>query len=170
MELSRVPEAPRCATVRNHPSNSANLCTGFNSLPNFAVSSLKILLTPQSDGTNLLANVSIPNPTVQTIQLGDLAMSLSVPGSKSNTPSTPIGNAHLSNVTLVPGNNTLPLRATTNETLVLGLVQANPAYLKGLPVDIAVQNSTMNGVVIPYFTRALQANPLHVSLDVAQAI
>jgi hypothetical protein len=97
-------------------------------------------------------------------------MSLSVPGAKGNTPSTPIGNAHLSNVTLVPGNNSLSLRAITNETLVLGLVQANPAYLKGLPVDIAIQNSTVNGVVIPYFTRALQANTLHVSLDVAQAI
>ena len=97
-------------------------------------------------------------------------MSLSVPGSKSNTPSTTVGSAHLSNVTLVPGNNTLPLRAITNQTLVLGLVQANPAYLKGLPVDIAIQNSTVNGVVIPYFTRALQANTLHVSLDVAQAI
>jgi hypothetical protein len=99
-----------------------------------------------------------------------MAMSLSVPGSKSNTPSTPIGNAHLSNVTLVPGNNTLPLRAITNQTLVLGLVQANPAYLKGLPVDITIQNSTVNGVVIPYFTRALQANTLHVSLDVEQAL
>ena len=97
-------------------------------------------------------------------------MSLSVPGSKSNTLSTTIGSAHLSNVTLVPGNNTFPLRAITNEILVLGLVQANPAYLKGLPVDIAIQNSTVNGVVIPYFTRALQANTLHVSLDVAQAI
>lgn len=97
-------------------------------------------------------------------------MSLSVPGSKGNTLSTTIGSAHLSNVTLVPGNNILPLRAITNEILVLGLVQANPAYLKGLPVDIAIQNSTVNGVVIPYFTRALQANTLHVSLDVAQAI
>jgi hypothetical protein len=151
--------------------NSANRRTGFNSLPNFAVSSLKLLLKPQSDGTNLLADVSIPNPTVQTIQLGDLAMSLSVPGnSTSKTPSTPIGIAHLSNVTLVPGNNTLPLRATTNEMLVFGLVQANPTYLNGLPVDIAIHNSTLNGVVIPYFTRALQANTLHVSLNVAQAI
>ena len=95
-------------------------------------------------------------------------MSLSVPASSGN--STPIGTASLSNVTLSPGNNTLPLRSITNETLVLGLVQANPAYLKGLPVDIAIRNSTVNGVEIPYFTRALQANVLHVSLDVAQAI
>lgn len=97
-------------------------------------------------------------------------MSLSVPGSSSNAPSTPIGSAQLLNVTLVPGNNTLPLRAITNETLVLGLVQANPAYLKGLPVDITIHNSTVNGVVIPYFTRALQVKPLHVTLNVAQAI
>lgn len=150
--------------------SSANLHTGFNSLPNFAISSLKLLSTPQSDGTNLLADALIPNPTVQTIQLGDLAMSLSVPGNGSNAPSTPIGSAHLTNVTLTPGNNTLPLRTVTNETLVLGLVQAHPAYLKGLPVDITINNSTVNGVVIPYFTRALQANTLHVTLDVAQAI
>lgn len=141
---------------------------GFNSLPNFAITSLKLLLTPHPDGTNLLANVSIPNPTVQTIQLGDLAMSLSVPGTNTNTP---IGNAHLSNITLAPGNNTLPLRATTNETVVLGLAQAHPSYLTaGLPVDIAIHNSTLDGVVIPYFTRALQATTLRVNLDVAQAI
>ena len=97
-------------------------------------------------------------------------MSLSVPGSTKTTPSTPIGNAKLSNVTLVPGNNTLPLRAITNETIVLGLVQAHPTYLKGLPVDIAIHNSTVGGAVIPYFTKALQANVLHVTLDVAQAI
>lgn len=97
-------------------------------------------------------------------------MSLSVPGNASNTPSTPIGDAHLSDVTLVPGNNTLALRGITNETVVLGLVQANPAYLKGLPVDIAVQNSTVNGELIPYLTRALQATTLHATLNVAQAI
>lgn len=97
-------------------------------------------------------------------------MSLAVPGSTSNTPSIPVGSAHLSNVTLVPGNNTLPLRAITNETLVLGLVQTHPSYLKGLPIDIAIHNSTVDGVIIPYFTQALQANTLHVTLNVAQAI
>ena len=95
-------------------------------------------------------------------------MSLSVPSNSGN--SAPIGTAALSNVTLSPGNNTLPLRAITNETLVLGLVQANPAYLTSLPVDIAIRNATVNGLEIPYFTRALKANVLHVSLDIAQAI
>jgi hypothetical protein len=85
----------------------------------------------------------------------------------TNTTSAPIGNARLSNVTLVPGNNTLPLRAITNQIFVFGLVESNPSYLKGLPVDIAIQNSTIDGISMPYFTKALQANPLHVSLNLS---
>jgi hypothetical protein len=133
------------------------------------MSSLKLLSTPQSDGTNFLANVMIPNPTVQRIQLGNLAMSLFVPGNSSATPPTPIGNAYLKNVILTPGNNTLPLRSITNDLAVYGLLVANISLLHSMPVNIVIDNSTVSGVAIPYFTRALHAAPLHVVLNISQA-
>jgi hypothetical protein len=132
------------------------------------MSSLKLLNKAQPDGTNFLANVMIPNPTVQTVQMGNLALSLFVPGNSTTGP-TAIGNASLKNVTLVPGNNTVPLRSITNDLAVFGLLESNISLLHRMPVDIVVDNSTMGGVVIPYFTRALHASPLHVVLNISAA-
>ena len=127
----------------------------------------------------MLANISLPNPTVQTLELGNLTMSLALPPyqntstslTRTSPISTPIGLAYLDNVRLVPGDNTLRLRGVTNQTLLLSVLSARPSYLTdSMPVDITTENATANGQIIPYFTDALRTTPLSVKLNIAQAL
>jgi len=79
---------------------------------------VKVLPKPEADGTNMVGKVYIPNPTVMTIQMvsiettpldsklnkrqGDVLMDLFANN-------TNIGNSTISNLILVPGNNTLDM-------------------------------------------------------------
>ena len=42
---------------------------GFDGLRGLTTTDLKVLVTPESDGTNMEATVNIPNPSVMTLDL-----------------------------------------------------------------------------------------------------
>jgi hypothetical protein len=137
--------------------------TGLNGLAGFAVTNFSILLETQPDGANMIGTVYIPNPSVMTVEMGNVTLDLSVAG-------TPIGTSLIPNLTLKPGNNTLDMRSTANESLVISMI--TKTYKNGiLPIDI-VGNSSINsaGQHLPYFEAAIQANPMSVSLDVGAAL
>lgn len=129
----------------------------------FEVKNFTILLSPESDGANMIGQVYIPNPSVMTIALGNVTMDLSVAG-------TPIGQTLIPNLTLKPGDNTVDMRSTTNQTAVLKLIPCS--YKDGiLPVDIKGNSSlNTNGDHLPYFEYAIQSNVLSTSLDVGSAL
>lgn len=64
------------------------------------------------------------------------------------------------------------MRSTVNETVVLGMItSANATHRNGiLPVEITGNSSVYNGKELPYFTEALAANKLTVTLDVGKAL
>lgn len=138
---------------------------GLNALKGFNVTEFQILLSQQPDGSNMNGTVYIPNPTVMTLEMGNLTLSLSVDG-------TPIGQSYLQNLVLTPGDNFVPMRSTVNETVVLGMItSANATHRNGiLPVEITGNSSVYNGKELPYFTEALAANKLTVTLDVGKAL
>ncbi|KAI9835190.1 MAG: hypothetical protein M1819_002560 [Sarea resinae] len=138
---------------------------GLNSLAGFNITSFKILSTPASDGANLVGQVYIPNPSIMTLELGNITQTLYIHG----TP-TIIGHAVIPSLTLVPGNNTAPFRATTNQTLVLEAIAST--YRTGVvPVDI-VATGVLNsaGEHLAYYEIPLAATRLRVSLDVGAAV
>ncbi|KAL6716796.1 hypothetical protein ACLMJK_004708 [Lecanora helva] len=136
---------------------------GFNKLNGFNVTSFSILLTPEPDGTNMLGTVYIPNPTVMTISMGNVTFTNYLPTS------IPLGTTTLTNLTLAPGNNTVPMRSTVNQTLVLEQLQST--YKNGfLPVDIVGNSSVYEGQHLPYFEKALASVTQHVVLDVGSAL
>ncbi|KAL2002178.1 hypothetical protein VTN02DRAFT_475 [Thermoascus thermophilus] len=109
-----------------------------------------------------------------TLEMGNLTFTLSVGG-------TPIGQSRLPNVLLRPGANHVPMRATVNESLVLAMVtgtggnasnasNASHSATGTLPLTITGASSVYRGREIPYFTRALAANPITVDLDVGRAL
>lgn len=143
--------------------NKAIVMKGLNGLAGFAVTNFSVLLTAEADGTNMLGTVYIPNPSVMTVEMGNLTMDLSVAG-------TPIGTSLIPNLTLKPGNNTVGMRSIANQSAVIDLVLNK--YKNGiLPIDI-IGNSSVNnaGQHLPYFEAAIQANPMHISLDVGAAL
>ncbi len=83
--------------------------------------------------------------------------------------STLIGTTTLTDLTLVPGNNTIPMRSTVNQTLVL--TQITSTFKDGmLPVDIVGNTSVYNGQHLTYFEKALSSVTQHITLNVGAAL
>jgi len=91
---------------------------GLNKLSGFNITEVQILTTNEPDGSNMNGTVSIPNPSVLTINLGNVTMDLSVQG-------TPIGQSLLPDLVLKPGNNIIPMRSTVNQSLVIGMITSH---------------------------------------------
>lgn len=135
---------------------------GLNGLAGFDVTSFSIKLLPEPDGANMIGTVYIPNPSVLTITMGNVTFNNYVENEF-------IGTSTLSDLVLKPGNNTLPMRSTVNQTLVIQKVTAT--YTDGmLPVDIVGNSSVYNGQHLEYFERALQSNRQHIVLNVGAAL
>ena len=130
--------------------------------------------------------VYIPNPSVMTINMvclygtlpttkidltsysliqGNLTLDLSVAGK-------PMGQSYLDNLVLKPGNNTVPMTSTVDQSAIIKMITSddNP-YKDGLvPFDIVGNSSFYNGKELPYFTKALASNNLTVHLNVTKAL
>jgi len=93
------------------------------------------------------------------MEMGNVTMSLST--AKSGF----VGNATINNMTLKPGNNSLPLIGLLNQTAVLSSMD------NGF-VDLLItgQESVYNGEHLPYYEKALQSNVLHLQMNVLQVL
>ncbi len=81
---------------------------------------------------------------------------------------TLIGSSIINNLTLKPGNNTVEMRSTTNQSLVL---QKMANYKDGiLPVDVVGNGSVYRGQHLVYYEQALAYNKLRVNLNVGSAL
>ncbi|CAO1602540.1 hypothetical protein XANCAGTX0491_006150 [Xanthoria calcicola] len=136
---------------------------GLNGLAGFNITSFSIKLLPDPvDGANMVGTIYIPNPSVMTITMGNVTFNNYVDGDF-------IGTSTLSDLVLRPGNNTLPMRSTVNQTLVIGKVTGT--YKDGmLPVDIVGDSSVYAGEHLEYFEKALQSNRQRIVLDVGAAL
>jgi hypothetical protein len=138
--------------------------SGLNALAGFNVTDFSMELTPEADGTNMIGTVLIPNPTVMTISMGNVIFNNFI----ANT-TTSIGTTTLSNLTLSPGNNTVPMRSAVNQTLVLTQLSEN--FKDGmLPIDIVGNSSVYDGVHLVYFEKALASLTQHIDLNVGAAL
>ncbi|OBT61226.1 hypothetical protein VE03_08700 [Pseudogymnoascus sp. 23342-1-I1] len=127
---------------------------GLNKLKGFGIESARAVLPAEEDGTNLIAELSIPNASLVSFELGNVTLNIMVGGIL-------LGNATMKNVYLVPGNNTVPARGIVNlKTAIMNL----PAILssqvgalaKGNIEMSASGNSTIyNGQHIEYYEKVL---------------
>ncbi|KAL8708471.1 MAG: hypothetical protein Q9220_006628 [cf. Caloplaca sp. 1 TL-2023] len=138
------------------------LVKGLNGLAGFNVTSFTIKLTPDPDGTNMEGTVYIPNPSVMTISMGNVTFN-------NYVDNVFIGISSLSDLVLKPGNNTVPMRSTVNQTFVIEKVVGT--YKDGmLPVDIVGNSSVYDGQHLGYFEKALSSNRQHIILNVGAAL
>lgn len=78
---------------------------------------------------------------------------------------TRIGQSFLNNLTLHPGNNTVPMTAKVDKLAVVNMLPGDGI----LPVQITGNSSIFDGRELSYFSEALQDNTLHAKLDVTKA-
>jgi hypothetical protein len=164
----------------------------LNKLDGFDVTDFEILVKPESDGTNMIGTVYIPNPSVMTITM--VSYSTQPKSSKFEDKPSPqkknhqnnsshqgtvtfnnyvqgdyIGNTTISDLVLVPGNNTVPMRSIIDQAAVIKKVVASfPDGL--LPIDIIGHSSVYKGENLPYFEKALAASTEHITLDVGEKL
>ncbi len=141
---------------------------GLNKLAGFAVLNFEIKIIPEADGSNMVGNVSIPNPTVMTLTMGNVTF-FTYLSATSTSPPVPIGNVSIDNLTLTPGPNILSMRAQVDQGTVIGAL-INTYHDGMVPMDIVGNTAVYNNQHLPYFEAALQGLTQHVTLDVGGAI
>ncbi|OAL56052.1 hypothetical protein IQ07DRAFT_187268 [Pyrenochaeta sp. DS3sAY3a] len=138
---------------------------GLNKLAGLNISDVRILSGEReilADGSNLVANVSIPNPSVMTLDLGNVTMDLSVDGKA-------IGTTLVPNLLLKPGDNVFPMQSRVDQLALLGLIQTK--YRNAiLPIDIVGNSSIRNGQHLTYYEDAIKSNLIKLNLDVGPAL
>ena len=136
----------------------------MNKLSGLNITDLKVLQANETlpDGSNLVGNVHLPNPSVMTLDLGNVTMNLSVDGQA-------IGTSLIPNLLLKPGSNVIPLQSTVNQLTILGFLTKYPSGV--LPVDIVGNSSVAkNGDHLTYYEDALKSNPIKLNLDISHAL
>lgn len=153
---------------RHHPHSNRkpNASVGLNHLKGLNITDLEILAgdrKPLPDGSNMIGRVIIPNPSVMTLDLGNVTMNLQVNG-------TDIGTSLLPNLVLHPGTNNVSMQSNVKLITVSALI-AKSYPNKIIPLDIS-GNSSINaqGEHLTYFEEAIKSNTVKVDLNVGPAM
>ncbi|KAF3046511.1 hypothetical protein E8E12_010400 [Didymella heteroderae] len=138
---------------------------GLNHLSGLNITDIKILSGAKeilSDGSNMLATVHIPNPSVLTLDLGNVTMNLGVAGK-------PIGYALLPDLVLRPGQNTVPMQARVEQATLITMILST--YKDGvLPLEIVGNSSVKGETHLSYYEEAIKANTIKLDLNAAPAL
>lgn len=149
----------------------AHATTALNKFKGFSIADSTIVLPAEDDGSNLIANLTLPNPTVLTFEVGTIVLDL-----KSGDTDLIIGNATVSDVTLKPGNNTFPLRGVLDIKTVVGnltqvLASQGSSLRDGsLSLTAVTRSIVSNGTLIPYYTNVLSSLPLVANVGIGDIL
>lgn len=120
---------------------------GLNELSGMHITNI-MSITNQTDGATMHGNVTIPNPTIVTIEMGDVALKVGFNGTQAGTGVIP-------NLVLRPGNNSYYFR-----TMIPGdkLAVVLPVLTgKDNKFEIGSTGTFINGVKIPWLSKPLEA-------------
>ncbi|KAN0106018.1 Protein of unknown function (DUF3712) domain containing protein [Hyaloscypha variabilis] len=144
--------------VVNINYNSSSTYKGLNGLQGFNVTDVRVNLTAKAGEPNLSGFAFIPNPSVVTVALGNVTLTLS-------TTKGVVGNSTINDMTLVPGNNSLPM------TSIVDIDALSDSLVNGfVTLSISGQSAIYNGEHLTYYESALKSNVLSLDMNVAQII
>ncbi|KAF7183961.1 hypothetical protein CNMCM7691_004451 [Aspergillus felis] len=127
----------------------------LNGFAGFSIEGSQLLLPAEPDGTNLIANATLPNPSVMTLEIGTTVLDL-----KSGD--LVIGNATIDNLVLRPGNHSNPVRGKLDLGTVLKnlgpVLQSQKDSLRNgyLTLDTVAKSIVYDGVEVPYYTNVMK--------------
>jgi len=132
---------------------------GLNGFAGLNVTSSSASLTPDSNGDNLHGFVSIPNPSVLTLEIGNATFNTLFNDSS-------IGLATIPNMYLIPGDNSLPIRANVSQLAVLSAVTSEPYCANGtLPLQFVGESVINHGQYLSYFEQGLSEHKQPVTIN-----
>lgn len=110
-------------------------------------------------GWNIVGKVTIPNPSVVTIEVGTVKFDMSTVEGES------MGSGELPNLKLIPGTHQYDFQAKTDLRKLL-VVAASAAFKGEKPyLDITGTDVTYNGVHIPWLTSLLSADKIKAEMS-----
>lgn len=110
----------------------------------------------------MLGTVHIPNPSVMTLDLGNVTMNLGVAGKS-------IGYSLLPDLILKPGQNSVSMQARVDQASLISMILST--YKNGvLPLEIVGNSSVKNGERLGYYEEAIKANTIKLDLDAGPAL
>ncbi|KUL81439.1 hypothetical protein ZTR_09545 [Talaromyces verruculosus] len=124
---------------------------GLNQLAGFTIDSATLVIPAESDGTNLIANATLPNQSVLTMEIGNTSV-------KIQAGDILIGQGVIENLYLTPGNNSVQIRGTANLTAILDnistIISQQAQYIRDgyLSLTTKVTEITYNGSRVPYYS------------------
>jgi cytoskeletal protein RodZ len=136
--------------------NSTSTYKALNGLKGFNVTNVQINLTAPAGTPNMQGTAYIPNPSILTIEMGTVTLNLAT--AKSGI----IGNSTIENMTLVPGDNNLPMTAIIDQALVT----ANLNSSGWITLSIIGNSSVFNGQHLTYYEKALASNALTLDMNI----
>jgi len=140
--------------------NSSSTYKGLNGLLGFNVTGVKVNVSALAGEPNLSGFAYIPNPSVLTVAMGNVTLNVSTAEQGF------VGTTTVNDMTLYPGNNTLPMTGTVNQTLLLQSLNASGFAI----LEIIGQSSIYNGVHLTYYEEALMSNKLTLPMNVDQVV
>ncbi|KAJ5549367.1 hypothetical protein N7513_006601 [Penicillium frequentans] len=127
------------------------------------------LVPTRSDGTNLVGNVTLPNPSILTLEIGTIVLDV-----KSGD--LLIGNATVENLTLKPGNHANPMTGILDLGVILkniGTVlkdQASSIKNGSLSLTSTTREVTYNGTRVPYYSEVMSELPLTADVPIGDTL
>jgi hypothetical protein len=138
---------------------------GLNKLHGLNITNIRILFGSDSvlpDGSNMIGNAIIPNPSVMTLDLGNVTVNLAIDGQA-------IGTAVLPNLILRPGENNSTMTSKLDQLEVISMITTK--YNDGvIPLQITGNSCVRNGQHLEYFEEALKSNVITLDLDAGPAL
>ncbi|KAJ5769412.1 hypothetical protein N7520_003971 [Penicillium odoratum] len=140
----------------------------LNKFEGFSITDTSLVPT-RSDGTNLVGNVTLPNPSLLTLEIGTIVLDV-----KSGN--LTIGNATVENLTLRPGNHANPMTGTLDIGLILkniGTVlkdQASSIKNGSLSLTSTTREVTYNGTRVPYYSTVMSELPLTADVGIVSTL
>ncbi|KAK6337662.1 hypothetical protein TWF730_003054 [Orbilia blumenaviensis] len=130
---------------------------GLNGLKGIELFNPEILEEPLEDGTNMVTDGVIPNPSSFTLQVGDLTVDISVGPQK-------LGWSVVKDLTLYPGDNHVKIYNHINPTLI-----KSPLFLFSIEepnteITLTANSTVYNGEHISWLEKPLHAAPPVIAL------
>jgi len=140
--------------------NSSSTYKGLNGLKGFNVTGVKLNISAKAGEPNLSGFAYIPNPSVITVAMGNVTLTL------ATLKAGVVGNTTINDMTLVPGNNTLPMTGIIDQALVTQSLNSSGF----VTLSITGQSAIYNGQHLTYYEKPLATNVLALDMNVLQVL
>lgn len=149
--------------------NDHVVVTGLNNFPGYVIKSCQLLLPKAPDGALLEAVLDLPNPSLATIEMGDLTLDLYIGP-------VVVGEVFIPNVTFAPGPNIVTSRVYLDTKTAMSnlrmIIQSQKELLRHgkLGVKVSGKSTRRNGENLVYFEKALSKLQLSSQVPLSRVL